>query len=543
MEAVMLTFVLCLVAPTALAQVLPPIELTMMNQSIDDMFTGCKDKMAAKVENVYLPRELEDANFQNVWKMAESCADANLDKLPNEHKALTKENLQAICVYTNASTKMYSLLNDAVRIGATTYDTSSFKYHALYFWLTTALQVIPKRCETTYRRTGSVFNGKNGTAMRFGIFASTSRSSSVVEYGTETCFHIKTCFGAYIGDYSVAPKEEEVLVPSYEVFRIVNIVEKSYGKLECKKIFVLESEGEKSELNCQAANRNQEVRANFALIVAFQELVPSYELSVMNASIDDELSGCTIKTGNKIISEYFPREIQAEPFRTAWKTADSCAKNKLDRMQSKYKELNINHTRALCAYTKEKPLLYQPLNQALRQGSALYGTPDFPFHTVYFWLTSAIQILQKSCETTYRRTDIEIDGKVNQVMRFGQFASTSRDPMLDFGMTTCFHIRTCRGAYISEYSDFKGEQEVLIPPYETFKIVEIVLGTYQNPVSYGEIKNCYKIFVLESASLYRSKLNCKIANGNGQIKANIPLIICVQIVIGFMWKGFSNTAI
>ncbi|XP_072315100.1 erythroblast NAD(P)(+)--arginine ADP-ribosyltransferase-like, partial [Eucyclogobius newberryi] len=144
---------------------------------------------------------------------------------------------------------------------------SSFQYHALYFWLTSALQVLKNSCETTYKRTCDVYNGKQGTVMRFGYFASTSRSPFVVEYGEETCFHIKTCFGAFIGDYSVAPSEEEVLVPSYEEFRIVDIV------AESTKIFVLESVGHSSNLNCNAANRNQEIRVNFALISIFQVLI------------------------------------------------------------------------------------------------------------------------------------------------------------------------------------------------------------------------------------------------------------------------------
>ncbi|KAJ0055709.1 hypothetical protein NL108_009959 [Boleophthalmus pectinirostris] len=272
MEAVILTFVLCLMAPTASAQN-QTIELSMMNQSIDDMFTGCSEKMATKVREVYFPREIQNSPFQNAWNLAEPCAKTNLDKLPAEHKALTKDNLQAICAYTNASTKLYSQLNNEVRNRATMYNTSGFQYHALYFWLTSALQILQRSCETAYRRTHSVFDGKINTTMRFGQFASSSRNPNVVEYGEESCFHIKTCFGAYIGDYSVVPSEEEVLVPTYEKFRIVDIVSGSYGKLKCKKIFVLESEGYSTNLNCKAANHNQRIQASFALIVVLQVLV------------------------------------------------------------------------------------------------------------------------------------------------------------------------------------------------------------------------------------------------------------------------------
>uniref|UniRef100_A0A3B4A8T9 NAD(P)(+)--arginine ADP-ribosyltransferase n=1 Tax=Periophthalmus magnuspinnatus TaxID=409849 RepID=A0A3B4A8T9_9GOBI len=244
-----------------------------------------------------------------------------------------------------------------------------------------------------------------------------------------------------------------------------------------------------------------------------REPVQSIELSLMDDSIDDMFTDCRIKTTEKIIGVYYPREIQSDPFRLAWNEADSCTSNMLEMTESKYKKLTVNHTRALCAYSKKTPSLYKPLNVALRQSSALYSTPAFPFHTIYFWLTSAIQILKTSCETTYRRTDLTFNGKLHQVIRFGQFASSSRNPNLDFGRQTCFQIRTCLGAFISEYSNFKHEQEVLIPPYEKFKIIKILLGTIQNPASYGEMKNCFRIFVLESVGSH-TKLNCKVANRN-----------------------------
>lgn len=273
MEAIILTFVLCLTLPIAAAQGPQHIELSMMDGCIDDMFSSCFDKMSKRVQEVYFPREIQNSPFQYAWNLAEPCAKSNLDKLPNEDKALTKDHLQAICVYTNASTKMFALLNEQVRNGASVYDTPAFQYHALYYWLATAIDILGKACEVTYKRTGNVYSGKVNTTMRFGYFASSSRSPFVVEYGNETCFYIKTCSGGYIGDYSVVPSEEEVLIPSYEEFQIKDIVADSYGQFKCKKIFVLESVGYSSNLNCKAANHSQGMRANFVLIIGFQLLI------------------------------------------------------------------------------------------------------------------------------------------------------------------------------------------------------------------------------------------------------------------------------
>lgn len=273
MELILLTFVLCLALPIATAQEPQHIELSMMDGCIDDMFESCVEKMSEKVQEVYFPREIQNSPFQNAWNLAESCAKSNLDKLPNEDKALTKDHLQAICIYTNATTKMFARLNEQVRNGASSYDTPDFQYHALYYWLATAIDTLGKSCEVTYKRTGNVYSGQVGSKMRFGYFASSSRSPFVVEYGNETCFHIKTCSGGYIGNYSVVPSEEEVLIPSYEEFQIKDIVADSYGGFKCKKIFVLESVGYSSKLNCKAANHYQEIRANFVLIIAFQLLI------------------------------------------------------------------------------------------------------------------------------------------------------------------------------------------------------------------------------------------------------------------------------
>lgn len=273
MEAIILTFVLCLTLPAAAAQEPQQIELSMMDQCVDDMFTSCVEKMSKKVQEVYFPREILNPPFRDAWNLAESCAKENLDKLPNQDKALTKDHLQAICVYTNASTKMFALLNEQVRNGAAVYDTPDFQYHALYFWLASAIDILGKSCEMTYKRTQNIYSGKLGTTMRFGYFASSSRSPFLVEYGNETCFFIKTCSGAYIGNYSVVPSEEEVLIPSYEEFRIADYVSDSYGEFKCKKIFVLESVGHSSDLDCKAANHKQEMRAGFVLILGFQLLI------------------------------------------------------------------------------------------------------------------------------------------------------------------------------------------------------------------------------------------------------------------------------
>lgn len=274
---------LCLILPRASAQKSLPsdnIVLSMMEGSVDDRFYHCIKKTAKKVEEVYFPREMHMSVFGGAWSAAETCAQKNLDQIRDEDKALTKEHLQAICVYTANSPDAYGPLNQALRDLGKYYSTEVFQLHALYFWLTSAVQNLKKSCETTYRRTRLVHTGKVGQVIRFGYFASSSRSPTQTGFGSESCFHIRTCLGAHIAYYSVFFYEDEVLIPPYEKFKIMKVLSGNslnpyvtYDGLTCKTIFVLKNAGSQSKLNCKAANHNQQIRANFTLILSLQLLI------------------------------------------------------------------------------------------------------------------------------------------------------------------------------------------------------------------------------------------------------------------------------
>ena len=76
--------------------------------------------------------------------------------------------------------------------------------------------------------------------------------------------------------------------------------------------------------------------------------------------------------------------------------------------------------------------------------------------------------------TTYRRTKLDYHTKVNQEIRFGYFTSTSLSKGLThFGKKSCFEIETCHGAALGTFSHLPQEEEVLIPPYEKFKVESI----------------------------------------------------------------------
>ncbi|XP_074486768.1 ecto-ADP-ribosyltransferase 5-like isoform X3 [Sebastes fasciatus] len=234
----------------------PSFQMSMVKDAVDDMYYDCKDKMMKRVEKEYFEKE-NTGTFANVWKRAKKCAKKGLNKKDKEDEALTKDHMRAICVYTSGSEPFYETFNAAVRTNRTVYGTS-FPFHSLHFWLTSALQILNnnKDCHTTYRRSKAEFTGDVKQIIRFGFFASSSKETTLTHFGEKTCFKIKTCSGAYLKHYpNLEIREQEVLIPPYEMFKITEkIKDKSVEGLEdCEVVYILESAGVQSNVNCHAA--------------------------------------------------------------------------------------------------------------------------------------------------------------------------------------------------------------------------------------------------------------------------------------------------
>ncbi|KAF7642007.1 hypothetical protein LDENG_00266390 [Lucifuga dentata] len=217
--------------------------MDMAENSVDDMYNGCRAQMSQMVETKY-KEELE--RVKN-WQLYE-------EKAPSVDKALTKDHFQAICVYTTSL--FYFTFNEAVRTGSEKYGTS-FQYHAFHFLLTTAVQLLKENqpCYTSYRRSDLKFTGNVGQIIRFGYFVSSSFRKDLTEFGVKTCFKIWTCGGAFLKDYSHIFDEQEVLIPPYEKFKITKILhdeDVESGLRHCKVIYILEHAGVSSKLNCGA---------------------------------------------------------------------------------------------------------------------------------------------------------------------------------------------------------------------------------------------------------------------------------------------------
>ncbi|XP_058262993.1 ecto-ADP-ribosyltransferase 5-like [Hemibagrus wyckioides] len=212
-------------------------------------------------------------------------------------------------------------------------------------------------------------------------------------------------------------------------------------------------------------------------------------------SVDDQYIGCENEMYNLVKSKILKEELgKRKLFKKVW---------------NDYSNSTDDFERIIKVYTAEsrnkKGPLYKKLNEAVGSGRKNYRT-KFKYKAFHFLLTRALQIYKvPTCAEVFRRTNVSFERKVsNQEMRFDRFASTSEiNNMNSFGNISCFKIETCYGANISNFSVYQGEKEVLIPPYEKFKITNITGSPNE--------MNCRVLYTLKSAGTC-SNMNCELLN-------------------------------
>ncbi len=197
-----------------------------------------------------------------------------------------------------------------------------------------------------------------------------------------------------------------------------------------------------------------------------------YSLDMAPDSVDDQYEGCREDMANRVKTKYLKNELNnLEKFKIAWKKAEDFVKNK------NYKGLPNNNVIAIYLYSDN--IVFNHFNNDTRYGKEQYRETRYKWYSLYFLLTEAIQILNKTqntCYSTFRGTKVKFNENVlNKEVRFGSFASSSLNINItkNFGNVSCFEINTCEGADVSKYSKLPREKEVLIPPYEKFKVTDI----------------------------------------------------------------------
>ncbi|XP_032417684.1 ecto-ADP-ribosyltransferase 5-like [Xiphophorus hellerii] len=231
---------------------------------------------------------------------------------------------------------------------------------------------------------------------------------------------------------------------------------------------------------------------------------PPFSLDMAPDSVDDMYDRCEEKMKEKIETDFLQNEKNKDKnFTEAWNKAEEYYKREWENNPPLMKEQIM----AAHAYTLDEPPLYSEFNNAVRTQKSVYKT-KFLYHTLHFYLTMALRTIKLNagnCVTVFRRTNCKFSKDVlNKEIRLGAFSSSSMGdyPDEEFGTQSCFEIFTCFGANISKFSEFPEESEVLIPPYEVFRVTDI-----KERSKHSELP-CEVVYKLQSTNNPLSKLNC-----------------------------------
>ncbi|KAK1150610.1 erythroblast NAD(P)(+)--arginine ADP-ribosyltransferase-like [Acipenser oxyrinchus oxyrinchus] len=184
---------------------------------------------------------------------------------------------------------------------------------------------------------------------------------------------------------------------------------------------------------------------------------------------DDQYDGCRDTMLKNVKKTLLPSELDKNPkFKNAWKTAQD------KMMKQDHTGLSLDQATAIYLYTMDD--VHKDFNRAVKTGGTNYS--QFQFKAWHFHLTDALNTLKSNklkCYDVFRGDELRFTAVKDAIVRFGQFASTSVNKHVaeSFGTGTLFTIRTCLGVSIKKYSAFSNEKEVLIPPFEKFKVMEV----------------------------------------------------------------------
>ncbi|NWU73766.1 NARE ribosyltransferase, partial [Pterocles burchelli] len=211
-----------------------------------------------------------------------------------------------------------------------------------------------------------------------------------------------------------------------------------------------------------------------------RDLDPIKEMALDMAptAFDDQYRGCSRMMEEELRelnrTEFANNSIYAD----AWTHAAAEWRNRRGRVPP---ALRPEQAITLLAYTQHGPL-YQGFNAAVRKAGRSRGEylGTFRFKALHFLLSEALRTLRdtrpRRCHQVYRGVrGIRFSAQPRQPVRFGHFTSTSlqKERALSFGQDTVFSVETCYGVPIQDFSFFPEEEEVLIPPFESFEVTNI----------------------------------------------------------------------
>jgi len=182
------------------------------------------------------------------------------------------------------------------------------------------------------------------------------------------------------------------------------------------------------------------------------------------------------------------------------------------------KELNIeltsDHASAILAYTQETSNnVYEKLNAACRCSNAKNDLELASYRDFLDYLIQAVEAMPNFVGRAYRGIDVYVAPKLYEVdstITWHQFSSCSKNALITakfLGHTgkslegSLFVLQLTNGKEISSFSQFPGEEEVLVAPNSYFKVMQKLEGE-QAKKKFVPALDGYK---LENLDIYRLK--------------------------------------
>lgn len=206
---------------------------------------------------------------------------------------------------------------------------------------------------------------------------------------------------------------------------------------------------------------------------------------------DDCTSKAAVVTDTALVQKW---DACQETFSQSWKSAKQNIRVHVHQYMERH------HSLALYMYTETMLQSVKHNTDVPKQS----GEEIFEPHSLYSSLSEAIQILrhgQATClHTNYRSETLLSLNMSNQQVRFSTFTLGLKE--WNFTQNaSCFEVDSCFGADVTYYSSLKHNNQVLIPPYEVFKVTGMQ----------KETKECQIIYRL------KSNMNCVYDRGSNDL--------------------------
>ncbi|XP_053564790.1 GPI-linked NAD(P)(+)--arginine ADP-ribosyltransferase 1 isoform X2 [Bombina bombina] len=261
-------------------------------------------------------------------------------------------------------------------------------------------------------------------------------------------------------------------------------------------------------------------------------------LDMALSSYDDQYKGCSDMMEAEIAQLFQIEYSTNKEFAEAWDSATFKWEEKkpFAVVPQGFKD---QYAIAILAYTINGPL-HKVFNAAVREAgrSRQYYLNTFRFKVLHYYLTKALQMLdaieKPNCHRVFRGTrGIRFKSETKTPIRFGQFTSSSLNDQnaLAFGEDTFFNIQTCYGVNIKNFSFFPGEEEVLIPPYEKFKVTNFARDKERTLINLQSLEKA-SVYNCEYVKEKRCKSKLCLFNSASSFRMNVftPEIISLFLL-------------